>query len=220
MTVARRNWLEERGREGWSLMSLPVDLGPVMGEQIYSNAMFGNGSARTMVSTNATGAMMIQANVTGLNTTGLPNTAGLNFTISSSTTGESLRGGQMFTGDFFLDRGKAGWGADNPFWTDKVSVSLVIEDSYQLMVVLDRSVIEVFLNGGARSATSIFYADGLMDTVSVSCGGLNEGAEVSVGVWELNSAWADHENEEGVVTGNTTEAAVRRMGFIGGEFWA
>ena len=50
MTVARRNWLEDRGREGWSLMSLPVDLGPVMGEQIYKNERFGNGSARAMVS--------------------------------------------------------------------------------------------------------------------------------------------------------------------------
>ncbi len=220
MTVPRRNWLEERGREGWSLMSLPVDLTSVLGAQIYSNARFGNGSAGAMATTNATGAMMIQANITGLNTTGLANTAGLNFSISSSKSGESLRGGQLFSGDFFLDRGKAGWGADNPFFTDKVSVSLAIEDTYEMMVVVDRSVIEVFLDGGARSATSIFYADGLMDTVSISCGGLSEGAEVSVGVWELNSAWADYENEEGVVTGNTTESKMRRSGWTGGEVWA
>jgi beta-fructofuranosidase len=47
-----------------------------------------------------------------------------------------------------------------------------------------------------------------MDTVSVSTSGLNAGAEVSVGVWELKSAWAEEENGKGVVVGNSTE--VRR----------
>ena len=173
-----------------------------------------------MASTNVTGAMMMQVNVTGLNTTGIPNTASVNFTISSSTSGESLRGGQYFSGDFFLDRGRSGWGEENPFFTDKVSVSVVIEDSYSLMVLVDRSVVEVFLDGGARSATSTYFSDGLMDTVSVSCSGLNADAEVSVGVWELNSAWVDYEDENGVVMGNSTDGGMRRRGWMGEEYWA
>ena len=220
MTTARRNWLEDRGRLGWSLMSLPVDMAPIIGEQVYSNDSFGNGSAMAMASTNVTGAMMMQVNVTGLNTTGIPNTASVNFTISSSTSGESLRGGQYFSGDFFLDRGRSGWGEENPFFTDKVSVSVVIEDSYSLMVLVDRSVVEVFLDGGARSATSTYFSDGLMDTVSVSCSGLNADAEVSVGVWELNSAWVDYEDENGVVMGNSTDGGMRRRGWMGEEYWA
>jgi beta-fructofuranosidase len=217
MTVARRNWLENRGRLGWSLMALPVDMSPIIGEQIYSNDSLGNGTATT-TATNVTGAMMFQVNITNLNTTGLSKTASLNFTISSSTSGESLSGGQYFNGDFWLDRGRSGWGQENPFFTDKVSTSLVLEDTYQLLVVVDRSVIEVFLDGGVRSGTQTFYSDGLMDSVIVSCNGLMEGAEVSVGVWELKSAWADYENGEGVVTGNATE--VRRRGVRAGEFWA
>ena len=46
-----------------------------------------------------------------------------------------------------------------------------------------------------------------------------EGAEVSVGVWELMSAWATEEDGEGVVSGNTTSSEVKRRGWMGGKLW-
>jgi beta-fructofuranosidase len=222
MTVARRNWLtNDDGRLGWSLMALPVDLSPILGDQILDESDIGgsNGSA-SVTATNVTGALLIQANVTNLNTTGLPVTASLNFTVSSSTSGKEIGGGQYFSGDFFLDRGNSGWGRENPFFTDKVSVSLTIGDSYQLMILVDRSVVEVFLDGGVRSATQTYYSDDLMDTVSVRCSGLGDDAQVSVAVWELESAWAPVENDQGVVVGNDTEPTRAGRRWLGSEeFW-
>ena len=225
MTAPRRNWLENIGRLGWSLMSLPTDLSSVLGDQILSKNNVGNQTVMATAS-NVTGAMMFQVNVTNFNSTGIPVTASLNFTVSSSSSGESITGGQLFSQnqDFFLNRGNAGWGAENPFWTNKVSVGAIIEDSYDLMVLVDRSIVEVFISGGARSGTSIYYADGLMDTVEISMSGLNAAASASVGIWEIQSAWAGYENSQGLVTGNTTSQGgsgrVRRSGAHVAEFWA
>jgi beta-fructofuranosidase len=231
MSLPRRNWLENRGRMGWSLISLPTDMGDLIGDEILSNDSFGNGSA-SATSNTGTGAMMLQLNITNLNASELSNTASCNFTISSSQSGDKLTAGQLFSGTFWLDRGQSGWGTghtstttsttistsssrsnastdpifsqNNPFFTDKISESLEITSDYQLLVILDRSIIEIFLNGGVRSATQTFFPRALMDTLTVSCLGLDSAADVSVGAWSLNSAWTSEENGNGVVTGNGT----------------
>lgn len=74
---------------------------------------------------------------------------------------------------------------------DKLSVALPVEKSgvFLLEGILDRSIFEVFLNEGDRSATSTFFPEGPLDTLTISAQGLDEGVKVEVLVWSLKSGW-------------------------------
>lgn len=126
-----------------------------------------------------------------------------------------------------MDRGNT-TAFENPFFTDKVSTGLVLQNqqAWELLMVVDRSIWEVFLAGGQRSATQTYFSRGLLDEVEVSVQGLNEGAEVRVQVWELKSTWEGEEGSGGVVMGNATvggrDGQVVRRGSVGGGggvFW-
>lgn len=222
-TLPRRNWVQRgaAARGDYVLMSYPYDPTAVQGRVLAENDDVGNGTVSASAGGDATGAIMIQANVTGLNTTGLANTAGLNVTIRSSETGESLTAGQAFGGDpsFWMDRGNTS-AFENVYFADKVSVGLVLSDSWEMLMVVDRSVWEVFLMGGEKSATQTFFPRGLLDEVEVSVGGINEAAEVTVAVWELDSAWASEAGGDGVVRGNGTSNEAQKVKRAGGrDFW-
>ena len=73
-----------------------------------------------------------------------------------------------------MDRGHTSF--SDAFFTDKVSTALVMEDSWDMLMVVDRSVWEVFLNQGTSSATQTFFPDGALDTIVVRCAGVNAGA--------------------------------------------
>ncbi|ETN43524.1 uncharacterized protein HMPREF1541_02683 [Cyphellophora europaea CBS 101466] len=225
-SLPRRNWIKRSpaARGDYVLMSYPYDIEAVQGKVLNSSSNVGNGTVTARAGENATGALLIQANITDLNTTGIAGTASLNITVRSSQTGESLLAGQRFGGDpsFWMDRGNT-TAFSNPFFTDKVSAGLVLGDSWQMLMVVDRSVWEVFLMGGERSATQTFFPKGLLDEVEIDVGGINEGAGVSVGVWELDSAWASEASEDGIVGGNATAdhggQRVRRAVGMEREFW-
>ena len=82
---------------------------------------------------------------------------------------------------------------------------------------MDRSILEVFLDGGRNSAIATFFPQGVLDTVEIRTRGLNEGVGVSVGVWGLKSTWKEQASTDGVVYGNvtsggnSTQAMSRRM---------
>lgn len=76
------------------------------------------------------------------------------------------------------------------------------DGTFTLEGVIDRSILEVFLDGGRNSGTVTFYPEGVLDTVEVRAGGLNEGVKVEVGVWGLRSTWAEQASEDGIVYGN------------------
>ena len=63
--------------------------------------------------------------------------------------------------------------------------------------MLDRSLLEVFLNGGQNSGTMSFFPEGRLDSLVVGTEGLNEGVEVGVRVWGLESTWAGEGDGEG-----------------------
>ena len=201
------------------LASYPYDIEAVQGRQLARNDNVGNGTVLATAGPGATGALMLQANVTGLNTTGLGNTATLNITVRSSATGERLQSAQTFGGDpaFWMDRGQT-TGFENPFFTDKVSTGLALDDHWEMLMVVDRSVWEVFLMGGERSATQTYFPRGMLDEVEVQVGGLNDAATVSVAIWELDSVW--QVGSDGLVSGNSTTGAqqVRRAGGTM-QFW-
>jgi beta-fructofuranosidase len=69
---------------------------------------------------------------------------------------------------------------------------------------MDRSILEVFLDGGRNVAIMAFFPEGYLDTLEVRTGGLNEGVGVSVAVWGLRSTWAGQASEDGVMYGNVT----------------
>jgi len=101
-----------------------------------------------------------------------------------------------------MDRGHTSF--EDVFFTDKVSTALVMEDSWDMVMVVDRSIWEVFLNQGSSSATMTFFPQGELDTMVLTTDGLNEGVVVSCVVEGLNSTWTNQASKDGIVYGNVT----------------
>jgi len=161
---------------------------------------------------------MIDVNVTGLNTTGLANSASVNFTVVASGSGEMISGGTFMAEDatMWIDRGGIqGW--NNIYYTDKFSTAFVLEDAFDFQVVVDRSMIEVFGLQGEKSATLVYYPEALLDTVIIRTGGLNEGVSVSASVYSLDSTWGS-----GQVRPNSTSngTALDRRDLLGSRMWS
>ncbi|OAL39970.1 hypothetical protein AYO20_00883 [Fonsecaea nubica] len=209
MSLPRINYLKNISRVGYDLVSAPYDLSPVINTTALARKTIGNGSVSVDYSSVASGALYFQINITNIPTTNITGTT--NFTFSSSRSGESLRGGYLLTPDsaFFLDRGNI-QGFDNPFFTDKFSTSCPYNTSssspltWRVEGVVDRSILEVFINGGESSATLTFFPEQALDTLRISSGGLNPGVSVSAAVYDLDSAWARFEDVHGTVVGNVT----------------
>jgi len=210
MSLPRRTRLANVTRTGWDWINTPYDLSPLYDTALANKTNLGNGSVLLDYSAVGSGALYFQCNVSNL-----PNNSfaqgTLNFTFSSSSTRESVSGGMFLGGDtpFWLSRGKVlGFGDTNPFFTDKFSVANPInsEGTFMLEGVIDRSILEVFLDGGRNSATTTFFPEGAIDTLEVRTAGLNEGVSVSVVVWGLRSAWAEMASVDGTVYGNVTMA--------------
>lgn len=212
MSLPRRNYLANNYRVGWTLVSLPYDLSPVIGSELGSNDSLANASLVVDYSSVASNAIYFEVNVTGLpsSVSDISSSATLNFTALSPVSGESVSGGYFFGGDnpFWLNRGKTR-GFDNPFFTDKFSTAQLLgtKGTWSLSGVIDRSIIELFLDQGASSATATFFPVEPLSIFAVGTAGLPEGAQVSVAVWGLESAWAQYENENGTVVGNVTTSS-------------
>lgn len=208
--VPRRSYLVKNAtRTGWALISTPYDLTPIIETQLAANASLGNGTILVDYSSVQSGAVYFQVNVTNI-PTGSQGT--LNFTFSASSTRESIRGGFFFGGDnpFWLSRRNIlGFGETNPFMTDKFSVGNPInaDGTFTLEGIIDRSIIEVFLDGGRNSATSVFYPEGVLDTMELRSAGLGANVTVSAAVWGLKSTWAGQASADGIVYGNVTTAS-------------
>ncbi|KAL8898325.1 MAG: hypothetical protein Q9207_006760 [Kuettlingeria erythrocarpa] len=190
MTLPRYNVLANITRGDYALVSLPYDLSPLYTTptSIANSSSLANSSLLYDYSTTVpSGALTFNMTIASIPSTNATGTA--NFTFLSSVTGESIRGGFYLGGDapFFLNRGYIR-GFDNPFFTDKFSVNnLVSKDTqtFRLQVVIDRSIIEVFIENGIRSATNTFFAEGELDTLIISSAGLSPGVQVSADVYGL-----------------------------------
>ncbi|ATY66193.1 beta-fructofuranosidase [Cordyceps militaris] len=207
MTVPRRSYLTKAKRIGWKLVTEPYDLEPVMGSLLASNTSMVNGSLTVDFARVDSNALYWEANITGLPATGISESATLNFTFIAPQTSEFVRGGYYLGGDtpFFIDRGGAK-GFDNVFFTDKFSTnSLTDGSSWRMSGILDRSILEVFLDGGIESATVNYFTTQPLTLMVVGTSSMPDGANVSVSVYALESAWAKMANErDGLVYGNQT----------------
>lgn len=211
MSVPRRARLANVTRTGWDLINSPYDISSIYESVLATNSSLGNGTVLIDYSSLPSRAIYFQCNLTSIpNNTYSMGT--LNFTFSSSYTKESVSGGFFLGGDnpFWISRQKVlGFGETNPFFTDKFSVGNPINSNGTFMLegIMDRSILEVFLDGGRNSATMTFFPEGELDTMEIRTGGLNEGVVVSVAVWGLRSTWAGQESEDGIVYGNVTTSS-------------
>ncbi|KAL9014197.1 MAG: hypothetical protein Q9173_001160 [Seirophora scorigena] len=209
MSLPRYNVLANTTRGEYTFVSLPYDLSPLYTttSSLTNSTSLANSSllydySRTVPS----GALTFNMTVTSIPSENATGTA--NFTFMSSVTGESIRGGFYLGGDtpFFINRGYIR-GFDNPFFTDKFSITnLVGSDTrtFQLQVVIDRSIMEVFLDNGLRSATNTFFPESELDILIISSAGLSPGVQVAVDVYGLESGWTEEEGSNGTMMGNTT----------------
>ncbi|KAI9807026.1 MAG: hypothetical protein M1825_005743 [Sarcosagium campestre] len=207
MSLPRVNRLSNVTRLGYDLISQPYKLSTLYDRPLAQEDSGENKTVLVDYSDQESGTVYFQMNVTGIPSANVTGTA--NFTFLSSASGESVSGGFFFGGDtpFWINRGYIR-GFDNPFFTDKFSTNNLIKPSgeWSMEGVIDRSILEVFLDDGAFSATNTFFPEYKLDTMRIATAGLNEGVKVSVAVWGLKSAWAEQADDNGTVLGNSTSS--------------
>lgn len=207
MSLPRRNYLANITRIGWDMISEPYDMTPVLGNVLAKNSSLGNGTVFVDFEDLESNALYFAVNVTGIDSTTISGSATMNFTFRSPISNEYLQGGFYFGGDtpFFVDRSGVR-GFENVFFTDKVSTNNPIsaDGTWSMVGVIDRSIFEVFLDGGERSGTVSFYPNEPLTQMTISAVDILPGMDISVEVRAINSAWARYENEEGTVLGNVT----------------
>ena len=206
MSVPRGLYLKELPRQGLALISYPLNIKSIAESELASNSSLGNGTVIVDYSTVRSGALYFEANITDIaGPEALDGT--ITFTFSSSVSGESVSGGtSISSGDVWLDRGRTD-GFYSPFFTDKFSATGLYnakDGSWKLSGIIDRSIIEIFLNDGELSATSVFYPQEPLDLMVLRITGLNETVTASVGVWALKATWLDQADVNGTVAGNVT----------------
>ncbi|PSR84252.1 glycosyl hydrolase [Coniella lustricola] len=212
MTLPRENYLTNATRIGWIMANELVDITPVLDTPLNTTTFEGNGSIAVDYSSVSSGTLYIEANVTGLNASTVTSASTLNISFTSPSSGETIRSGYYFGGDqpYFIDRGLVR-GFDNIFFTDKFSTADVwnaTSGSWRVQAVIDRSILEIFLEGGVHAATTLFFPKEPLTIMSLATAGLPAGVEVSVAVWSVQSAWAEYENEQGTVLGNVTDSDI------------
>ncbi|KAG6285591.1 hypothetical protein E4U09_007235 [Claviceps aff. purpurea] len=191
----------------WKLVSMPYDMSPVTGETLLEKCVV-NETTTVDFSKVESNAVYWEANVTGIPETGVAETALLNFTFTNPDSGDYIRGGYYFGGykDFYLDRGGA-QAFDNVFFTDKFSTNSYATDGKWFMSgVFDRSIVEVFLNGGIDSVTSIFFPKKPLTVMTIVLTDLPQSIQVSLRVSALESSWTTMAGSDGLVWGNQTAA--------------
>lgn len=218
MSLPRVNYLRNATRTGYTLVSLPYRLeGLRGGEAVASSDDLGSNGTLFADLEGGSGAFMVDVNVTGLNVSGLSNTASVNFTIMASGSGEVIGGGIFLGGDatMWIDRGGIqGW--NNIYNADKFSTAYVLEDAFDFQVVVDRSIIEVFGLEGEKSATLVYYPEALLDTVVVRTSGLNEGASVTANVYSLEGTWPSGQLQPNSTVNGT---ALDRRNLLESQLW-
>lgn len=206
MSLPRKMHLTNITRLGYDLVSYPYGLEQVQSCVLHQASSLENASVSVDYSQVQSGAVYFKVNVSSIPPNGAAQGT-LNFTFSASSTDESVSGGYFFGGDtpLWLNRGKTN-GFDNPFFTDKFGTNVLVgaEGTFVLEGVIDRSILEIFVNGGQQYGTITFFPTARLDQLTIASGGLSSGISAEVEVWGLDDAWADMASADGIVYGNAT----------------
>ncbi|KAF4563879.1 hypothetical protein EYR36_003123 [Pleurotus pulmonarius] len=194
MSLPRRNFLKNDADIGWTLVSNPFDLGPAIGAELASNDSLANGILVAQGGANEsnanTGTFVIAVNITNINSSTLRDDAAVTFTISSSSSGETLKARQNLSGNHSLVLDRSNTRAfTNSGFNPRIETELVFSEEWDMVMTIDRSVWEVFVLGGKRSATLLYFPEGILDRVEVATEGLDGQTQVSVRINELNGTW-------------------------------
>lgn len=203
MSLPRANYLTNATRIGWTLVTEPYGLEAITNSTIEEKTWHGDGSAIVDYAHIESNAVHFSINVTGINATDFGANPTVNFTFVSPVSGESIRGGFLFSGDmpFWLDRSKTNGFADDVFWTDKFSVADVYNGTvWNVEGVIDRSIFEVYIDRGIHAGTMLFYPDQPLTLLNVASKDLSKDAKVELAVWGLESGWENHAGTNGSVT--------------------
>ena len=174
--------------QGYDLMSTTYDLTPYKSQILAQVTSLGNSVVLEDYFYLRSNAVYLEVNITGLPLAGL--TGSLNITFASSLTGESLRMGFFLAGSspFWIDRG-ALKGFVNPFFSDKFStIWAPFQGSWRMALLVDRSVLEVFLGAGAKVATASYFPSERLDQVTVKALGVPDSAVTRVTIFGLGGA--------------------------------
>ncbi|KAI0709636.1 glycosyl hydrolase [Cerioporus squamosus] len=191
MSLPRRNFLANLPSTGWVLTSVPYDLSPVLGQVLLAKEWQAEAVIANATIASESGAFRLNVTVSGLQES-ISADSMLEILLSTADSEESLSCGYSFGGSnsFFLNRGDT-LGFQDPSFTSNFSTTILPRDdgTWTMSAIVDRSIIEVFLNGGVASATSVFYATNPLALLSIATTGLSSGTTIRVEVRALKSGW-------------------------------
>lgn len=194
MTLPRRTYLTHINDPAtYDLVLAPYDLTPVLGRDLNAKTATGDITAYAVDYESAvSNAVYLEANVTGF---AASPSAWFNFTLASRSSGESVTAGYELAGGartFVLARGNTKGFPDGGYTADMRTDGLadaLAGDAWTFSALFDRSMLEVFLNGGVHAGTANIYPTEPLTRLSVVTSGLPADAKVSLRVRAVDSAW-------------------------------
>jgi beta-fructofuranosidase len=153
--------------QGYDLMVTSHDLTSYETQFLAAATSLGNSILLEDYYTLKSNAVYLEVNVTRLPLIGL--TGSINITFASSLTGETLRMGWFLGGSnpFWVDCGSLE-GFKNPFFSDKFSTLLSpSEGNWRAAILLDRSILEIFLGAGVKVGTASYFPLSSLDEVTI-----------------------------------------------------
>ncbi|KAL3426452.1 beta-fructofuranosidase [Phlyctema vagabunda] len=207
MSVARTHYLANVSSTGWDLITEPYNFSPLIESTVASESKLGNGGLVIDYSTVASGTVQFSLNITAPSYSSPLANATVLLDFTASDTGEVVslsfnlltsasESGSPPAASFSMSRSEiTGW-TTAPLSTSRSNLvpfnsfsTSTAQTNYQIEGILDRTILEVYLNGGVDTGTMIFFPTGKLDTISLSVEGLGDGAWVDLEVLGLKSGW-------------------------------
>lgn len=196
MATPRRNYLTNATRIGYVLVSEPYQIETVRDSSLLEGgaetASVVNTTVEIDLSNSTSGAVYFNLNITVPENASVSESAAITLVMRSSASNETLEAGHYLggsnAGTTWVNRGNL-TGFDHPLFNEKFSLTQV-GPGQSLSGISDRSLFEIFVDGGAFHATSTVFPSEPLDTLEVTTSDLPEGADVQAAVWGLKSTWA------------------------------
>ncbi|KAH8819500.1 glycosyl hydrolase [Xylogone sp. PMI_703] len=217
MSLARTHYFANVTSSGYDLISQPVDITPMHDTLLSSEKNMGNGGIVIDYSTLSSGAISFSVDVVSASQTDADATIQLAF--FSSKTRESITLGLSVaesSATFSMSRANiTSWTSSSettqfkksnliPYSSTSLSsrspsskqfrssrfTRQSTTQTYTFNGVIDRTILDVFVNGGVNTGTMIFFPKSALDTMSLSISGFEDGSRVEFEAWGLKSGWS------------------------------
>jgi beta-fructofuranosidase len=211
MTVARAHYLTNTSSNGYDLVSEPYNIAPMYDRLLFSERRLGNGGLVLDYTTLDSGAVSLGLNFT---TSSSASSAVVEICFTSSSTGENITlslamssrssDASSSTATFKVSRANiSGWTSNLPLSTSSVvDLNPVASNAsngsrtYDVRGIMDRTILEAFVNGGIDAGTMIFFPSRRLDTIVLKIDALESEDFVDFEAWGLKSGWSASGNRE------------------------